>query len=129
MSDHEWERVGMGRFDVDKMDAEAIDLSLELRKAVESGFARAPIVFFEPVLADLQRIGERQALRPIIDTFALGPSRGAQASLQVIQLFIGSGNLELGDFSTHRDSSSVRLLPIDSIFVSGRIFDECDHDR
>ena len=77
----------MRRFDVDEVDADVIDLRLKLRKAIQPCFARAPVVFLEPVLANLLRIGERQALRPVIDALALGPSGSAQASLQVSLLY------------------------------------------
>ena len=61
-----------------------VDGGFELREAVEQRLSRTPIVFIEPVGSDFLRVGQRQSLRPIIDAFGLGPSRLAQAALQVI---------------------------------------------
>jgi hypothetical protein len=104
VGDHQRKRIGMRRFGVDEMDAEAVNPGLELRKAVEPGFARAPVVFLKPIPADLLRIGERKALRPIVDTFPFRPSGGTQPALQVIQLIIGGGNFERRYLIAHRPS-------------------------
>src|SRR5579885_3568007 len=83
------------------MDAEAVDFGFELGETVKPRLSIAPVVFFEPVLADLLRIRERQSLRPVIDAFALRPSRGAQPALQILELVVAGGNFERNNLITH----------------------------
>ena len=48
-------------------------------KRLSCGLAGPPVVAVGPVLADVLDVGQRRALRPVVDQFALGPAGVAQA--------------------------------------------------
>jgi hypothetical protein len=92
----------MRRSDVDKMDAEAVDRGLELRKLIQPRLAPAPVVFLQPVRRDLLRIAEGQPLRPVIDAFTLRLSRRPQAPLEILELVIFYLDAKGRDLVAHR---------------------------
>jgi hypothetical protein len=87
---------------VDKMDAETVDRSLELRELIQSRLAPAPVVFLEPVRRDLLRIAEGQPLRPVINAFTLRPSRRPQTPLEILELVIFYIDTKGRDLVAHR---------------------------
>ena len=101
MSHDQRHRIGMTGTNVDKMYPDSVDGGFELRKAVEPRLPRAPVVFFEPVLTDFLRVRERQSLRPVIDTLALGESSGPQAAFQIVEFGVGRLDFERDDFVAH----------------------------
>src|SRR5579875_1146849 len=72
---HQGSGLGVRRPNMNKVNAESVNLRLKLRESIEKGFTRPPVVFFQPVGYDLSSVGQRQALRPIVNTFTLRPSR------------------------------------------------------
>ena len=53
MGDDQRHRFRMRRTDVQEVNVEPVNLVRELRKAIETRFALAPIVFLGPVVADV----------------------------------------------------------------------------
>ena len=91
--------VRMGAGAVNEMDVQALDARGELRKAVEVRLAGAPVVVVQPIGAEVLRVGQRQALAPVVRRFGLRPARGGQAALEVVQLRIGDVDAELAYFA------------------------------
>jgi hypothetical protein len=103
--------VGMRRSDVDKVDPEAVNFGLELWKPVEERLSRAPIVFLKPVGCHRLHISQRQPLRPVIDAFALGPSRRTKAPLEIFELLIRRGNSKKYNLVASSDTSAPNKFP------------------
>src|SRR5262252_6443718 len=72
------------------MNAETVDAGAELRKPVETGLTRPP------VLAQVTEVAEADALRPVVHCLRIRPARPAQALPQVVEV-------SFGDLYTKRD--------------------------
>ena len=68
---------------VNEVNVEPVQVSHELREAVELRFAVAPIVFLAPVLADFLNVSERDPLRPVFDGLFVGPACIRESLLEV----------------------------------------------
>ena len=77
---------------VQEMNVEPVDLSSELRKAVEQRFATAPIIVLSPVLADLFDPLQRRALAPVVDQLCLRPASPLQSRLKIREHVITDRN-------------------------------------
>ena len=88
-----------------KVYPKPVNRRLELREAVETSLPCAPVVLLQPIGGDLLRVCQRQPLRPIIHALVLGPSRLAQAALQVVELGVSRCDPERLDIVAHRCSS------------------------
>ena len=53
---------------------EPVDHRSELGERVEPRLGGAPVVFLAPIPAELTQIGERDALRPVLDRLGLWPA-------------------------------------------------------
>ena len=73
------------------MNAETVDARAELRKPVEAGLTRPPVVVLQPVLAQLAEVAEADALRTVIHCLRIRPARAAQPLPQVVE--VGFGDL------------------------------------
>jgi hypothetical protein len=85
----ERERVRVRRADVQEVDAEAVEHRPELGQPVEAGLGRAPVVAVGPVPAQLPDVGERRALRPVVDGLRLRPPRAVEPIAQVDEGSLG----------------------------------------
>ncbi len=104
MGDDERKRRWLRRAHVDEVDAQPQGLLAELRKGVEAGLPRAPVVLLAPVGAHLLEVGERDALGPVRHGLRLGPARRAQPPAQVVELLVAGVDPE-GLGLAHRGSS------------------------
>ncbi len=97
VGDHQRHGVGTLALDVDEVDAETVDVGLELRKLVEHPLVGAPVVDVAPVLAQLLDISEVRAVVPARSRNLVGPARLFEAALQVGQVLIGDVDGERRD--------------------------------
>src|SRR6516164_350746 len=95
---------------MDKVYPQAVDFGFELWETVEQRLPRAPIILLQPVGGDFLCVGERQALCPVIDAFALRPAGFPETPLEVFELLIGRGNLKGCDLFTHGKASAQERL-------------------
>src|SRR5271166_5388124 len=77
----------MWRSLVDEMDIEAVDFGGELVESVQHGFAGAPVVTVSPVGREFPRVGQGDALAPVVDTLGFRPTGLRQAGLQIVESF------------------------------------------
>src|SRR5205085_2995731 len=77
---------------VDAVVPAAVEGGAELRERVELGLAAAPVVAAAPVLAQVARVVERDALGPAADRRGLGPAGAGEPVAQVGQ--VGLGHLD-----------------------------------
>src|SRR5260370_31601404 len=84
-----------------KVDADAIQVGVELRERVEPGFDSAPVVVAGPIFADFLHVLEGNPLRRIWDGLQVGPAGGAQALFQILEIRVADLNLDPPDFLTH----------------------------
>ena len=101
VGDHQGKRVGVGRARVDEVDAEAVDLGLELGEAIEPRLALAPVVLLGPVAADLLHVGQGNPLGPVVHGLGLRPAGGREPTLQIVELGLGRLDAEGGDVASH----------------------------
>src|SRR5260370_22698535 len=85
-----------------EVDADAIQVGVELRESVEPGFDSAPVVIARPIIADSLHVLERSPLRRIRNGLQLGPAGGAQAPFQILEIRVADVKLEQPDFIAHR---------------------------
>src|SRR6266851_1701411 len=84
-----------------KVDADAIQVGVELRESVEPGFDSAPVVIARPIFADFLHVLEGNPLRQIRNGLQVGPARSAQALFQILEIRVAHMNLEPLDFIAH----------------------------
>src|SRR5216683_6083446 len=84
-----------------EVDADAIQVGVELRESVEPGFGSAPVVVVRPVFADGLYVLEGNLLRQIRNGLRVGPAGGAQALFQILEIRVADMNLERPDFIAH----------------------------
>src|SRR5215467_13918416 len=99
------------------MNAETVDARAELRKPVDTGLTRPPVVALQPVLAQVTEVAEADALRPVVHRLRVRPARPAQPLPQVIQVSFGNLYAKRDDLRTHRGNltySSLASPPITS---------------
>ena len=87
---------------MNEVDIEVVDGGDELIEPVELGFAGSPVVLLCPVAADVLQVGERRALRPIVDQLAFGPPRVAQPESEIVEDLVTDVDREGSDVSAHR---------------------------
>src|ERR1700749_4507509 len=92
--------------DMHEVHAQAIENGAELWKPVEAGLAVSPVVVLSPVAANFLKVGQRHALRPVVDRLPLRPSTSAQAISQVIQLGLWHIDSERHQLFAHGTVSS-----------------------
>src|SRR5215469_2107895 len=83
------------------MNAETVDAGAELRKPVETGLTRPPVVALQPVLAQVTEVAEADALRPVVHCLRIRPARPAQPLPQVVEVSFGDLYAERDDLCTH----------------------------
>src|SRR5712692_3280702 len=95
-----------------EVDAEAIQIGVELRESVEPGFDSAPVVIARPIFADVLHVLEGNPLQRIGNGLQVGPAGGAQALFQILEIRVADLNLERPNFITHGSllSSSFRVV-------------------
>src|SRR5260370_28983108 len=84
-----------------EVDADAIQVGVELRESVEPGLDFAPVVIARPIFADFVHVLERNPLRRIRNGLRVGPAGGAQALFQILEIRVADLNLERPDFIAH----------------------------
>src|SRR5258707_3130317 len=84
-----------------EVDADAIQVGVELRESVEPGFDSATVVIARPIFADILHVLERNPLRPIRNGLRVGPAGGAQALFQILEIRVADLNLERPYFIAH----------------------------
>src|SRR5215471_3669870 len=89
------------------MNAETVDARAELRKPVETGLTRPPVVALQPVLAQVTDVAEADALRPVVHCLRIRPARPAQPLPQVGEVGFGDLYAKRDDLRTHRGNLSV----------------------
>ena len=87
-------RARFRRLHVDEVDAESVQVRLELGESIQLRLATAPVVFLLPILGDFLQLGERDALLPVVDGLLVRPSRVREAALEVDDLRVGDLDLE-----------------------------------
>src|SRR5215510_9144129 len=90
------------------MNAETVDARAELRKPVEAGLTRPPVVALQPVLAQVTEVAEADALRPVVHCLRIRPARPAQPLPQVVQVGFGDLYAKRDDLRTHRGNLTSR---------------------
>src|SRR6516162_6943215 len=83
------------------MNAETVDARAELRKPVETGLTRPPVVALQPVLAQVTEVAEADALRPVVHCLRIRPARPAQPLPQVVEVSFGYLYAKRDDLCTH----------------------------
>src|SRR5216684_6291426 len=84
-----------------EVDADAIQVGVELRERVEPGFDSAPVVIARPIFADVLHVLDGNPLRRIRNGLQVGPAGGAQALFQILEIRVADMNLEPLDFIAH----------------------------
>ena len=84
-----------------EVDADAIQVGVELRESVEPGFDSTPVVIARPIFADFLHVLEGYPLRRIRNGLQVGPAGGAQAFFQILEIRVADMNLERPDFIAH----------------------------
>src|SRR6266404_3072259 len=84
-----------------EVDADAIQVGVELRESVKPGFDSAPVVIARPIFADFLHVLEGNPLRRIRNGLQVGPAGGAQAPFQILEIRVADMNLERPDFIAH----------------------------
>ena len=79
----------MTRAYVDEVDVDAVYRRCELRQGVEPGLCFAPVVSGGPVPHEFAERSELQALRPVINRFAVGQACRSDALAKVNQCLVG----------------------------------------
>src|SRR5215472_16737335 len=90
------------------MNAETVDARAKLRKPVETGLTRPPVVALQPVLAQVPEVAEADALRPVVHCLRIRPARPAQPLPQVVEVSFGDLYTKRDDLRTHRGSLTWR---------------------
>ncbi len=76
----------LGRAHVQEVDCRAIDGGGELRKCVEPGLPRAPVIRRAPVFGQLLEIRKRHAAAPANARQVIGPAGARQPLAQVVEI-------------------------------------------
>jgi hypothetical protein len=107
--DDQRQRALVPRLDVDEVDAEAVDLGLELRQGVQLRLARAPVVPGSPVGHQVLDSRQLHTLRLVSDKLLGRPARRRDTPLKVGQVLVRHVDLERADGGiSHRHAA---LLP------------------
>ena len=91
--EHERESIGLGGPHVDGVDAVPVDRHPHLREGVDP-IGEAEVVAVGPPGAQVAHVGERHALRPVVDRLGVGPAGAGQSGAQVGDLLVADGDLE-----------------------------------
>src|SRR5215467_446208 len=94
-----------------EMNAETVDAGAELRKPVETGLTRPPVVALQPVLAQVTEVAEADALRPVVHCLRIRPARPAQPPPQVVEVGFGDLYAKRDDLGIHRGNLTSRRSP------------------
>src|SRR6185437_8675359 len=100
------------------MNAETVDARAELRKPVEAGLTRPPVVSLQPVLAQITEVAEADALRPVVHCLRIRPARPAQPLPQVVEVGFGDLYAKRDDLHAHRGDLTSRSGPWNSRLLS-----------
>src|SRR5260370_32845194 len=84
-----------------EVDADAIQVGVELRERVEPGFDSAPVVIAGPIIAEFLHVLEGNPLRRIRNGLQVRPAGGAQALFQILEIRVADIDLERPDFIAH----------------------------
>ena len=111
VGEHERQCVGRGRADVQEVDAEVVEHGPELRERVDA-VGEAEVVVVGPVRAQISGVGERDALAPVVDGLALGPTGVDEPLAQVGDRCVVDADLERFERLGHRRRwSQARVRP------------------
>jgi hypothetical protein len=110
---------GVRRANVDEVDTEPIDHRAELRQRIQPRLGGTPVVSVGPVAAEVLQIGEWDALRPVLDRLALGPSCALQPRAEVLELSLGDLDAELRHLVRHRCRPVHLFVPPGMLPASG----------
>ena len=78
-------RGGIGRPDMEEMDVEPVDRREIIGQRIQPRLDAAPVIVVAPIGRQFLRIGERDALIPVVDRFLLGPARPRQPVFQIVE--------------------------------------------
>src|SRR5215207_185469 len=107
VADEERQRILMFRTNMNEMDVEPIDLGDEVWQVLQFLLALAPVVLCRPIARECLHRRELHPLRQVIDGFLVGPACGSDPSTQVLQVRLGSLDLERSQHDVCRDRSLV----------------------
>ena len=82
---------------MEEVNVQPVDLSDELPKAIEPRLAGPPIIAMPPVFHEALQGGQRHALRPVVNRLLLGPARGIQPAVEVVNVRLRDGDGEGAD--------------------------------
>ena len=99
VGDDHWQRIRVLRLHMDEVDVQAIDVRDEVRIGKNLRLGSAPVMMIGPIVTQLPHRGKLHALRVVIDSFALGPSRRSDAPLEIGQIFVRGAIVERPDRS------------------------------
>src|SRR6266850_1297415 len=85
MGKNDRQSIDVTGLDMQKMDAESVDLGTKLWVRIESRFEIAPIVLVAPIINKGLRLNQRNALRPARYGFTLRPAGHRQATLEITE--------------------------------------------
>src|SRR5690348_6198848 len=108
---------------MDEVNVQPVDLSLELRKRVQSRLATAPVVLGRPVAREVLYRRQLHTLRSIADEFPGRPAGRIDAAAQLVELALRYFDSERPDSTLCARSRGVahyRVLPFAS---AGRLVD------
>jgi hypothetical protein len=93
---------------MDEVNVNAVDRRCELRQRVEPGFGFAPVVPGGPVPHEFAERSELQALRPVINRFAVGQARRSDALAKVNQCLLGEADAKRTNYIVRFSQSAVK---------------------
>src|ERR1700730_19415146 len=85
MRDDDWQRVGILRPNMDKMNVEPVDIRYEMRQRFQLRLALTPVVVLHPIIREFLHRGQLHTLRIIGDRFLFGPARWHDALAKIIE--------------------------------------------
>src|SRR5262245_10704080 len=97
MDDYKWKRVLFLRPHVNEVDVDPVDLRHEIVQRIEFSFFRAPIVSVLPMVDEVLRVVEWDAVLPAGSFDLVRPARPRQTVVEVVENRFGDRDLEWGD--------------------------------
>src|SRR5437016_1586164 len=76
------------------MDAHAIHIRFEVRKAIEFCLVCAPVVLMSPVVGEFFHVSQVGAIVPASPLDLIGPAGAGQAFAQIVKGGLGNGDFE-----------------------------------
>src|SRR5439155_2693252 len=104
VSDQQRLGAGLPGFDVQEVDALAVDLGGELRVGVELRLGGAPVISSAPVTGELLQVAQRDAALPPRAGQAARPAGTGEPATQMVDVGLGDLDAEGLDGITHRAS-------------------------